>query len=129
MVVEGIGGFLCPVSETSTLGDLAVFLDLPLLIVTRRNLGTLNHTILTVEAATKRGLRIAGVIVNSPDPETGDVAEATNVEEIARWLPEGVPLLGAVGYQRGDSATAEILPRVAWPWRDRVAASRLVEVV
>src|SRR6516162_3253545 len=64
MVVEGVGGLLCPLAEGTTVADLAVALDYPLVIVARRGLGTLNHTLLTVEAARLRGLRVAGVVLN-----------------------------------------------------------------
>ena len=59
-VVEGVGGLLCPLAEGATVADLAIFLDYPILIVAHRGLGTLNHTLLTVEAARSRGLRVAG---------------------------------------------------------------------
>src|SRR5262249_32930802 len=65
VVVEGIGGLLTPVAEGATVADLAVRLDYPLVVVARRGLGTLNHTLLTVEAARRRGLRVAGLVLNS----------------------------------------------------------------
>ena len=88
IVVEGIGGLLCPLAEGSTVADLAIDLDFPLLIVARRRLGTINHTLMTIEAARFRSLRIAGLVLNSPEPETGDLAESTCVAELARRLPE-----------------------------------------
>ena len=51
MVFEGVGGLLCPIAEGMTVADLAIRLDYPLIVVARRGLGTLNHTLLTVEAA------------------------------------------------------------------------------
>jgi dethiobiotin synthetase len=86
MVVEGVGGLLCPLAEGLTVADLAVQLDYPLVIVARRGLGTLNHTLLTVETALARSLRIAGVILNGAEPTADPVAEATNPAEIARRL-------------------------------------------
>jgi dethiobiotin synthetase len=71
-------------------------LGFPLLIVARRCLGTLNHTLLTLEAARARGLRVAGVVVNEtrrPD----SLAEETNVEELRRRI--GVALLAVVPFQ------------------------------
>ena len=82
-IVEGVGGLLCPLTSDSTVADLAVALDYPLIIVARRGLGTLNHTLLTVEAARWRGLRIAGVILNGSEPTTNPTAEATNPGELA----------------------------------------------
>ena len=68
MIVEGIGGLLTPLAEGMTVADLAIRLDYPLVIVARRGLGTLNHTLLTVEAALGRGLRVAGVVLNGAGP-------------------------------------------------------------
>lgn len=93
MVVEGVGGLLCPLAEGTTVADLAVAFDYPLVVVARRGLGTLNHTLLTVEAALRRSLRVAGVVLNSAEPDAGTVSEATNAEELARRLPAGVSIL------------------------------------
>ena len=104
IVVEGIGGLLCPLAEGTTLADLAVALDFPLLIVARRGLGTLNHTLLTVEAANFRSLRIAGIVLNSPEPQTDSLAEALSAQELSRRLP-GIAVLAEIDHQ----------PDAAWP--------------
>jgi dethiobiotin synthetase len=93
LLVEGVGGLLCPLTEDSLVADLASELGLPLLIVARRSLGTLNHTLLTVEAARTRRLAVAGVVINETTPVEG-LAEKTNVEELCRRLP--VPVLAVV---------------------------------
>jgi dethiobiotin synthetase len=85
-VVEGVGGFLCPLTDDATVADLAIRLDFPLVVVARRGLGTLNHTLLTVEAAHLRGLRLAGVVLNGAEPPANALAEATNREELSRRL-------------------------------------------
>lgn len=82
-LVEGAGGLLVPFAPGFTMADLARALDVPLLIVARASLGTINHTLLTVEAARRRGLRIAGVVLN-PIGATGAPDEATNAADIAR---------------------------------------------
>ena len=64
LLVEGAGGLLVPVGESWTIADLAVRLSLPLVVVARAGLGTVNHTLLTVEAARRRGLQVAGVVLN-----------------------------------------------------------------
>jgi dethiobiotin synthetase len=104
LLIEGIGGLLCPLTERETIADLAAALPLPLIVVTRRSLGTLNHTLLTVEAAQQRGLPIAGVIVNETAPVLS-VAEQTNVEELRKRLD--VPLLAVVPYQAPEAAGLE----------------------
>jgi dethiobiotin synthetase len=108
MLVEGIGGLLCPLTEADTVAGLAKAVDLPLLIVARRKLGTLNHTLLTVEAAKSRGLRISGLIVNETEP-CRDLAAATNVDELRRLID--VPLLAVVPHGRD---VADALSSVDW---------------
>jgi dethiobiotin synthetase len=94
MLVEGIGGILCPITPDKFVADLAKEFGLPVLIVARPNLGTINHTALTVEAARSRGLAIAGIVINRYDADTTDMAEFTNPDEIARAT--GVPILGLI---------------------------------
>jgi dethiobiotin synthetase len=97
-VVEGVGGLLCPLAEGATVADLAVWLDYPLLIVARNALGVLNHTLLTVEAALIRSLRVAGVVLNRCEPGEPSDAVRTNAEELSRRLPTGVPLLADLAF-------------------------------
>jgi dethiobiotin synthetase len=114
VLVEGVGGLLCPLTESETVADLVAVLGLPLVIVARRALGTLNHTLLTVEVARRRGLPVAGVVVNETGPAQG-LAEETNVAELRRRLE--VPLLAVVPCQ--EPAVPRLLPELAavdW-WR------------
>jgi dethiobiotin synthetase len=69
LVVEGAGGFLVPLSETQTGADLAVALQMPLVLVVGMRLGCLNHALLTAEAIRARGLTLAGWIANRVDPD------------------------------------------------------------
>lgn len=117
VVVEGVGGLLCPLAEGTTLADLAIALDYPLVVVARRGLGTLNHTLLTIEAARHRGLRIAGLVLNSPEPETGSAAEATCAGELARRLP-GLAIVAEVPHA-GTSALLDSIHAVDWFSRAR----------
>lgn len=64
MIVEGAGGLVVPYTTDGLVADCAVMMDLPVLIVARPNLGTVNHTALTVAYAKMCGLRIGGIIVN-----------------------------------------------------------------
>ncbi len=84
MIVEGIGGLLVPIDDRRTVADLAAALGLPLVIVARAGLGTINHTLLTVEAARARELPIAAIVLNGYDPDQATLAEETNPETIAR---------------------------------------------
>ena len=64
LVVEGAGGLLVPIAPGYAMADLARDLGLPLLVVTRAALGTINHTLLTLEVAHHRGLAVAGVVIS-----------------------------------------------------------------
>jgi dethiobiotin synthase len=62
-IVEGAGGLLVPVNETQMMADWISYLALPVLVVARSGLGTINHTLLTLEAVRARGLPVAGVMM------------------------------------------------------------------
>jgi len=62
-VVEGAGGVLVPVNESQVMADLTAMLGLPVLVAARSTLGTINHTLLTIEALRARSLTIAGVVM------------------------------------------------------------------
>lgn len=113
VLVEGVGGLLCPLTEDETVADLAALLRLPLVIVARRSLGTLNHTLLTVEVALGRELPVAGVVVSETTPPLG-LADETNVQELQRRL--AVPLLAVVPHQTDPERLGESLAAVDW-WR------------
>jgi dethiobiotin synthetase len=97
-LVEGAGGLLVPLTRGYLMADLARDLGLPLLVVARPGLGTLNHTALTVEAARHRGLDVAGLVI-SGRPSGPDLAGRTN----PRWLVEltRAPLLGVLPWLDG----------------------------
>lgn len=93
--VEGAGGLLVPITRNYSIADLARDLAIPVIIVARLGLGTLNHTLLTVRQAQATGLKIAGVILNDTTGHRG-LAERTNIIEIPKLT--GVPLLGVVAH-------------------------------
>jgi dethiobiotin synthetase len=92
MIVEGAGGLLAPVTDTESIADVARDLGFPLIIVARLSLGTINHTLLTLEAARNRKLDVAGIIFNSVAAiDRHDPSTSTNSEEIVRRCE--VPIL------------------------------------
>ena len=112
VLVEGVGGLLCPLTETETVADLAAELGMPLVIVARRSLGTLNHTLLTLEVARARRLPVAGVVVSETAPVSGP-AEETNVEELRRRIR--TPLLAVVPHQPdGKPRACATVSAVEW---------------
>jgi dethiobiotin synthetase len=103
-IVEGAGGLLVPVAPGVLMADLAARLDLPLLIVARASLGTVNHTLLTLEAARARRLAIAGVVLcRAVESAGGD--EPTNPEAIASY--GRVPILATFAHGGGADEAAE----------------------
>lgn len=79
VVVEGVGGWLVPIRRDYFVSDLAVEMQLPVLVVALNRLGCLNHTMLTVRAVTATGLPCSGVVLNLPEAPV-DYASATNRE-------------------------------------------------
>jgi len=104
LIVEGIGGLLVPLITGWTVADLARKLRLPLLIVTRPSLGTLNHTALTVHAARSHGLRILGLVLNSAHPARKGLAERLNPDALEQFT--GITVLGEVPYVGPQPAQA-----------------------
>jgi len=82
LVCEGVGGLLVPLSPTYLVRDLAADLGYPLVIVATPSLGTINHTLLTVEAARTANLHVAAIVLN-PWPEQPNKIEQSNRETIA----------------------------------------------
>jgi dethiobiotin synthetase len=107
LVIEGVGGLLVPLTPGYLVRDLARDVALPLVVAARPGLGTINHTLLTVEAAHAVGLHAAGVVL-TPWPEAPSVLERSNRDSIERltgvevstlpWLPRAdVDSLAAAG--------------------------------
>lgn len=97
-IVEGAGGIMTPVYKEYLFLDLAKDLDLPVLIVSRSGLGTINHTLLTINAARNRRLNVLGVIINSSPETRQGLPEKTSPEVITRLA--GVPVLGIVPFKK-----------------------------
>ena len=93
LVCEGVGGLLVPITPGYLVRDLAIDLELPVIVVARTGLGTINHTLLTVEAARAAGLKVAGVVM-TPWPEEPSEMERSNratVERLADLRVSALP--------------------------------------
>ncbi|HEX8427984.1 dethiobiotin synthase [Hymenobacter sp.] len=90
LLVEGAGGLLVPLAPGFLLADLAQQFDLDVVVVSRNYLGSINHTLLTLEALLARGLRVRGLVFNgAPIPATENfIREHTGVALMPRLLPE-----------------------------------------
>lgn len=85
LVVEGAGGLLVPINDHDMIIDLIEFLELPVVLVARSTLGTLNHTFLSLEALRRRDIPILGVVLNGPPHESNrkTIAQYGDVEILA----------------------------------------------
>jgi dethiobiotin synthetase len=117
MIVEGAGGLLVPLSPRATMAHLAAAFGLPVLVVARGRLGTINHTRLTLEVAGARGLALAGVVISHSDGPLS-AADSANLAALRTWL--GPRLAGelpplAPGALPADDAIAldDVLRRVS----------------
>ncbi len=99
VVVEGIGGWRVPLTETQTTADLAKALALPVVLVVGMRLGCLNHALLTRDAVNQDGLELLGWVANTLDSDMPKIQE--NIHALVERM--GAPLLGTLPYmQRCD---------------------------
>ena len=106
IIVEGIGGLLVPIKRGHFVIDLAKDFGLPIIVVSKPGLGTINHTMLTVNYAINKGLDVAGIIINYIRTPERTLAEDTNPEIIRRLSP--VPVIGTFPYLKDlESRTIE----------------------
>jgi dethiobiotin synthetase len=93
LICEGVGGLHVPLTPDYLVRDLATDLGLPLVIVARTGLGTINHTLLTVEAARAAGLDVAGIVMTPwpDDPAPIELSNRATVERLAGVAVSGLP--------------------------------------
>ena len=108
LVVEGVGGLLVPLAAGLNVRDYAVALGLPVVIAARPGLGTINHTLLTIESARGAGLHVRAVVL-TPWPEAPSVMErsnATTIEELGGTPVAFLPQASALGPEALTTAAA-----------------------
>jgi len=115
LVAEGVGGLLVPLTAGASVRDLAVQLRLPLVVAARPGLGTISHTLLTIEAARAAGLAVAAVVL-TPWPAAPSAMEVSNRATIARLGRVEVATLAllADGSPASLAAGGAALPVAAW---------------
>jgi len=94
VVVEGVGGWMVPIRRDYFTSDLAVAMNLPVLVVAANRLGCLNHAVLTVQSVVGSGLRCAGLVLNNARDNSG-IASLTNADILRTIL--NVPVLSGLG--------------------------------
>ena len=107
MIVEGAGGILVPLTETSDVCDLIRLLGLPCLIVSRTSLGAVNHTRLTLMGLRQTGIPILGVLLNHADmnPEEQQASSIKLIRELSN-----VPVLGPLPFEPRLRANTQVRP-------------------
>ena len=114
VVGEGVGGLLVPLTLGYTVRDLAVDLGWPVIVAARPGLGTINHSLLTVESARAAGLDVRAAVL-TPWPERPSVMQRSNAEAIESLGRLEVATLGEVGVDVDQLALAgATLPYAGW---------------
>ncbi len=115
LVVEGVGGLLVPLTDDYSVCDLAVDLGLPVVVVARAGLGTINHTLLTLAAAHAARLDVRAVVLN-PWPADPDAMLRSNRDTIARAGEVDVHTLPPIEAPRPEllARAGSALPIAAW---------------
>ncbi len=93
LLVEGAGGLLVPLTEEFLMVDLISEMGVPAILVASAGLGTVNHTLLSIEAMKKRNLKIAGIVINKMPLHPG-IVEKDNIKTIERM--GGVPVIAVI---------------------------------
>ncbi len=96
MIVEGAGGIMVPLTQQYLYLDLACELGLPVIVVARPGLGTINHTLLTLSALKERGIAISGIVINYAQDGKAGTAEKTSPAVIERM--SRVPITGIIPF-------------------------------
>jgi dethiobiotin synthetase len=92
VVVEGVGGLMVPLNNNDLVTDLVLQLGLDTLVVARPGLGTINHTLLTINMAKMMGIPVSGVLINGFGREAIGLPERTNPDEIEHF--GNIPVIG-----------------------------------
>lgn len=108
IIVEGAGGLMVPLTAHLDILDLIVLLNLPVLLVARSGLGTLNHTLLTIRTGVAAGIRFSGIIFNRPTPSVS-LADRTNAASLAERTD--IPLLGSLPYFKKSGSIEKNIER------------------
>lgn len=130
LFVEGAGGVAVPLTDDAMVSDLIAQLHIPVLIVARSGLGTINHTLLTVSMLRHRSIPIVGIVMNDGDlsDQQDDPSIATNAELIERY--SGIQVLGRFPRLSQASDTETLIQALRetielWPVRQALAVHNM----
>ncbi len=118
VVVEGIGGLMVPINDTLFVADLVCKMDLPLVIVSSDYLGAINHTLLTLEYAKSRNIRIKGIVINM----------LKNGEDFVREIEKysSAPILGTIPFKENVSVEDCVYGDIVEHFRREINISKIM---
>ena len=105
VLIEGAGGILVPLDESVTMLDLMKRLACPVVLVATRGLGTINHTLMSIEVLRHAGLEVLGVVFNETEPVERDFIRQDNPDSVRTF--GAVDILGDVDYLQGFDPLSE----------------------
>lgn len=113
LIVEGAGGLMVPLNEEHTILDLIQYLAIPVVLVSQHYLGSINHTLLSLNCLKERGIPLAGLIFNGPStPSTSSIIERMSGQEALFHLPE----LEEVNPEQVEYWASQIAPVLKESW-------------
>lgn len=124
IIVEGVGGLMVPLTQNYFVANLIRDFKLPIVIVSRPTLGTINHTLLTVDAAIVRGMEIRGIIFNRVPTINFSVAEITNPKVVHELT--SLPILGSLPEMSDVDVDACKFGRLKDVFRERIAVDKII---
>ncbi len=113
MVVEGAGGLMVPIHRRMLVSDLIQLLDLPVILVARPNLGTINHSLLSLHYAQDLGIKVLGFVINRRHDEVKEIHVAEEKSPILIETLSGVPFLGTKPYVEDSLLDEEFIEKSA----------------
>ncbi len=123
MIVEGAGGLMVPIYQRLLVSDLIKLLELPIILVARPNLGTINHSLLSIRYAQDQGIPVLGFIVNRRHDRIHASEEKSPI--IIEKL-SGVPFLGTKPYIEDSLLDEEFIEKSAEYFEDLIQLDPLV---
>ncbi len=101
LLVEGVGGVMVPLTEQQTVRDLIVYLELPCIVVSRPTLGSVNHTLLTLEALRDRKIQVLAIVLNQTTSVLRSEVERLQNESTSQLIRElsGIPVVGPLPFE------------------------------
>ena len=124
IIVEGIGGLLVPLAKDYYVANLIREFQLPMAIVSKSGLGTINHTLLTVDAALIRGFDIRGIIFNRMPTVNFSMAEITNPKVVHDLT--GIPVLGSLPEMEDVDISSCDFGRLREIFQERIQVDKLL---